>query len=212
MREKVVPIPFLSKEVSAWLYRTTRRVREHPYRASGIVLGVAVSTILYEANVTHKDRIPSPNVNNHLEYELRREPKGVKSMEEGALERSQHQLGVSFVNSQALDDEWRKHNAAVLGRVRELEQLIASTSDSEKREELQRLLDEEKESEKKHGGTTMKVTSGQLYVREPHWNIRNNERNWTILARDQQQQKDHYWYRLERSREDDFARNTYSRL
>ncbi|RNF15612.1 uncharacterized protein Tco025E_05476 [Trypanosoma conorhini] len=211
MREKVVPLPFLGKEVSAWLYRTTRRVREHPYRASGIVLGVAAGTILYEANVTHKDRIPSPNVNNHLEYELLRGPRVAPSVGDDALEASQHQAGVPVVSSQAFDEKRQHYNAAVMGRVKELEQLIASTNDPEKREGLQQLLEEERESEKKHGGTTMKVTSGQLYVREPHWNIRNNERNWTILARDQQQQKDHYWYRLERSREDDFARNTYSR-
>ncbi|RNF04986.1 hypothetical protein TraAM80_04822 [Trypanosoma rangeli] len=210
MREKVVPIPFLGKEVSAWLYRTTRRVREHPYRASGIVLGVAVGSILYEANVTHKDRIPSPNVNNHLEYELLHGARVAQSTRDDVLEEPQHRAGLHVMNSQTLDEKRHNHNTAVMGRVKELERLIANTSDSEKREELQHILDKEREYEKKHGNTTIKVTNGQLYVREPHWNIRNNERNWTILARDQQQQKDHYWYRLERSREDDFARNTYS--
>lgn len=211
MREKVVPIPFLGKEVSAWLYRTTRRVREHPYRAAGLLLGVAVGSVLYEANVTHKDRIPSPNVNNHLEYELRRESndsKAVGSDGAGSLQ-GEDLIG----NSRALESKQPEESSTVvMGHLEKLQRLLAETEDSTKREELQRVIDEEKDFVKKHGGTTMRVTSGQLYVREPHWNIRNNERNWTILARDQQQQKDHYWYRMERSRDDDFARNTYSRV
>ncbi|KEG13986.1 hypothetical protein DQ04_00681100 [Trypanosoma grayi] len=215
MREKVVPIPFLGKEVSAWLYRTTRWVREHPYRAGGIVFAAAAGTVLYEVNVTHKNRIPSPNINNHLEYELRQGPAFATAVEGDtaavAATTTSRQVGVPDAKRQSLSDEVRKHNMAVMGRVEEIERLLVTTEDPEKRTELQRIIDEEKESLKKHGNTTMKVTSGQLYVREPHWNIRNNERNWSILARDQQQQKDHYWYRLERSREDDFARNTYSR-
>ncbi|ORC90488.1 uncharacterized protein TM35_000082860 [Trypanosoma theileri] len=216
MREKVVPIPFLGKEVSAWLYRTTRWVREHPYRATGVVFLAAAGSIFYEVNVTHKNRIPSPNVNNHLEYELRHDSGFMsQAKDDKMMSGVSHQVGVPVVNSKDslnVDEEEQKRTVAmVMGRVEELEKLLSTTEDSEKRAELQRIIDEEKENLKKVGNTTMRVTSGQLYVREPHWGIRNNERNWTILARDQQQQKDHYWYRLERSREDDFARNTYSR-
>ncbi|KAH9578313.1 hypothetical protein LSM04_001814 [Trypanosoma melophagium] len=215
MREKVVPIPFLGKEVSAWLYRTTRWIREHPYRATGVVLAAAAGSILYEVNVTHKNRIPSPNVNNHLEYELRYDSGSKKQAKDDEMATGvSHQVATPVVNSKGslnAGEEKKRGAAVVMGSIEELEKLLKTTEDPEKRAELQRIIDGEKEYLKNFGNTTMRVTNGQLYVREPHWNIRNNERNWTILARDQQQQKDHYWYRLERSREDDFARNTYSR-
>nr|CCC94149.1 conserved hypothetical protein [Trypanosoma congolense IL3000] len=193
MREKVVPIPFLGKEVSAWLYRTTRWVKQHPYRTCGLVLTSAVGCVLYEVNVTHKDRIPSPNVRNHLEYSLRRE---VDSAAQGDCE-SEENLSAQ--------------EASLINHISRLEALLSVTEDEAQRGELQRVIDLEKEKSVKYNNMTMKVTSGQLYVREPHWNIRNNERNWSILSRDHQQQKDHYWYRLERSRDDDFSRNTYMR-
>ncbi|SCU72450.1 uncharacterized protein TEOVI_000402700 [Trypanosoma equiperdum] len=192
MREKVVPIPFLGKEISSWLYRTRRWVQQHPYRTWGIFLASAAATVLYEVNVTHKNRIPSPNVSNHLEYEL------------------QQYTDSSVEGSQVIDDHCHAQRAGSLDHISKLEFLLSTTQDEAKRNELRRIIDMEKEKATKYSNATMKVTSGQLYVREPHWNIRNSERNWSILSRDQQQQKDHYWYRSERSRDDDFSRNTYS--
>ncbi|EPY30973.1 hypothetical protein STCU_03730 [Strigomonas culicis] len=199
MKEKVVPIPFLGKDVSAWLYRTTRWTREHPWKTSGILLACVGGSILYEAQVTHKNRILSPNVNNHLEYQLKQSE---------AL-RAAAGLKEALPDEVAQDaQKLREHSQRT---VLEAEALLAKAKSPEEREALQKLIDAEKQLMSGIHDTTMLVRSGQLLVRAPHWEIRNNERNWSILARDRQQQKDHYWYRAERSKEDDYARNTYSR-
>lgn len=214
MLEKVVPIPFLGKEVSGWLYRTTRWTREHPYKATAILAACIGGSILYEAQVTHKNRMPSPNVNNHLEYQLKeaslweqwfrraRAPQqDMKAEEVAALENAGDML---------TPEEITRQQRMPQRTIADSERLLATTTDAAERQSLEMVIEREKELMKGVNNTTMVVRSGQLEVRAPHWEIRNNERNWSILSRDQQQQKDHYWYRLERSREDDFARNTYS--
>ena len=92
-----------------------------------------------------------------------------------------------------------------------IEELVSAVPEGPKREELRAVLLKKQELDRQAGNSAMVVKSGQLYVRDPHWQIRMNERNWTVLSRDHQQQQDHYWYRSERSRDDDFARNTYTK-
>ncbi|CAJ1011585.1 hypothetical protein Q4I28_006898 [Leishmania naiffi] len=214
MLEKVVPIPFLGKEVSGWLYRTTRWVRKHPYRATSILLACVGSSILYEAQVTHRNRMPSPNVNNHLEYQL----KEASLWERWFRSASTAQRGVKGTQAAALEDpgdmpvpeDVVRQQRLAQRTIADAERLLATTTDPEERQSLKEIIEHEKKLMVGVNNTTMLIRSGQLEVRAPHWEIRNNERNWSILSRDQQQQRDHYWYRLERSREDDFARNTYS--
>ncbi|CAJ1034811.1 hypothetical protein Q4I30_006920 [Leishmania utingensis] len=214
MLEKVVPIPFLGKEVSGWLYRTTRWMRKHPYRATSILLACVGSSILYEAQVTHRNRMPSPNVNNHLEYQL----KEASLWERWFRCASTTQRGVKGTQAAALEDpgdmpvpeDVVRQQRLAQRTIADAERLLATTTDPEERQSLKEIIEHEKKLMVGVNNTTMLIRSGQLEVRAPHWEIRNNERNWSILSRDQQQQRDHYWYRLERSREDDFARNTYS--
>ncbi|CAJ1015380.1 hypothetical protein Q4I32_006930 [Leishmania shawi] len=216
MLEKVVPIPFLGKEVSGWLYRTTRWMRKHPYRATSILLACVGSSILYEAQVTHRNRMPSPNVNNHLEYQL----KEASLWERWLRCASTTQQGVKGTQAAALEDpgdmpvpeDVVRQQRLAQRTIADAERLLATTTNPEERQSLKEIIEHEKKLMVGVNNTTMLIRSGQLEVRAPHWEIRNNERNWSILSRDQQQQRDHYWYRLERSREDDFARNTYSSL
>lgn len=219
MREKVVPIPFLGREVSSWLYRTTRWVNEHPVKSVGIVALCVAGSILYEAQVTHRNRIPSPNVNNHLEYQLRPEqPRwrtflGLSPATAGA-EAEPQGTAAETAEDAATPEEQAKLQAKVIAAQRNMEQakrLLLEETDPVKRAELQAIVDKEAAIMKAGNDTTMIVRSGQLLMRNPHWDLRNSERNWSIMARDQQQQKDHYWYRLDRSRDDDYARNSYSR-
>jgi hypothetical protein len=56
---------------------------------------------------------------------------------------------------------------------------------------------------------TMIIRQQQADERVDHWRIRNAERNWSILLRDHQKQKDSYEYRAMRSQDDDFSRNSY---
>ncbi|KAK7198848.1 hypothetical protein NESM_000850900 [Novymonas esmeraldas] len=215
MLEKVVPIPFLGKEVSGWLYRTSRWTRDHPYRTAAILVACVGGSILYEAQVTHKDRMPSPNVNNHLEYQLKEASlwerwfrrSGAAQREQQAEQTVSHESAGEVPTPAEIARQQRLSQRTIA----DTERLLAATADAEERLALEKIIEHEKKLMEGVNNTTMVVRSGQLDVRAPHWEIRNNERNWSILSRDQQQQKDHYWYRLERSREDDFARNTYSR-
>ncbi len=54
---------------------------------------------------------------------------------------------------------------------------------------------------------TLKLTPEALDQRALVWNVRSNEYNWSILAQDHQLQRDHFWYRTERSRDDDWGRH-----
>ena len=218
MREKVVPIPFLGREVSGWLYRTSRWTREHPYKTAGILCACAAGSILYEAQVTHKDRIPSPNVNNHLEYQLRDASLWERWFRRGPTQRDMRadaapeaEQSLTLEEAPMTDEEIKRQQELSKRTIAYAEALLARTTDPEERASLEKVIEHERKLMEGVNNTTMLVRSGQLAVRAPHWDIRNNERNWSILSRDQQQQKDHYWYRLERSREDDYARNTYSR-
>lgn len=211
-----MPIPFLGKEVSGWLYRTTRWTREHPYKTAAILLACVGGSILYEAQVTHKNRMPSPNVNNHLEYQLKEASLWKRWFRRGGaaqpgVEQGQRAVAHEEAGTLPTPEEVARQQQLSRRTIADAERLLATTTDPEERQALEKVMEHERKIMEGVNNTTMLVRSGQLAVRAPHWEIRNNERNWSVLSRDQQQQKDHYWYRLERSREDDFARNTYSR-
>lgn len=195
MLEKVTPIPFIGKEISGVLYRTSAFLHEHPRKSGLFFVATAAFWIWYEANVVHKDSMPSPNVRNHLEYKLR-----VAEPMHPAEGRAAADAAAATAAAYASGARPRQTEAEILQTV----------TDPAKREELQGVFQREEEVAKANN-TALVVRSGQLHVRQPYWTIRNNERNWSILARDQQQQKDHYWYRMDRSKDDDFARNTYSK-
>jgi hypothetical protein len=105
---------------------------------SALIGGTIVGSLYYNAQVLHKGNVPSPNVSNHLEYQVKPE-------------------------------------------------------------------------EGKRTVQTLRVTPGHLQVRGGHWDVRNNERNWSIMAQDMQKQKDDFGYRSERSRDDDFGRMSEGR-
>ncbi|CAD2217823.1 hypothetical protein AGDE_04812 [Angomonas deanei] len=209
MKEKVIPIPFLGREVSGWLYRTTKWVKANPWKSSGILLACIGGTLVYEAQVTHKNRVPSPNVANHLEYQLKksnelRQKTGV--VQQGADGKA------AVPNSENVSEEFLQRQLDQSKRtLSQAETLLAKSTDPQEQAALKELIEAEKQLMSGINNTTMIVRNGHLVVRAPHWEIRNNERNWNILARDQQQQKDHYWYRMERSKEDDYGRNTFSK-
>lgn len=77
------------------------------------------------------------------------------------------------------------------------------------RKDLLAVIDREEKLAQQMKGRTMLVRNQQLMAREPHWEVRMAERNYSVMSRDQQMQQDHVWYRLDRSRDDDFGRNAY---
>jgi hypothetical protein len=56
-------------------------------------------------------------------------------------------------------------------------------------------------------GARLYVRGSQLDRRENTWALRMQERNWSVLQRDQQRQKDEYAYRKDRSRDNDYNRH-----
>lgn len=186
MIQKVIPLPFLGKHLSAWVYRTSGWLQQNPRKGGLFVFATGAFWIWYETNITRQGKLVSPNVKNHLEYDVKR------------------------VKAEDVDVEALR-NQRVPSGMRDMEEVLSKIEDPQKREEMRKIYLEERAKNGNVEGTAMVVKSGQLLVREPHWQIRTNEINWMIMSRDQQQQKDHFWYRSERSRDDDYARNTYSK-
>lgn len=199
MLEKRIALPFLNKELSQWLYRTSSWLQGNPKKAGCALFLTACGWVWYENNVVRKDQLVSPTVNNHLVYDVKR----VKADDfDRVAADSSNATHLKSIEGSSVPSSSRSLAAA------------SAPSSPEQEEKLQQLRHIEQDDERANitsRGSAMVVKSGQLYVREPHWNIRNNERNWIIMSRDQQQQKDHYWYRTDRSRDDDYARNTYSK-
>ncbi|CUI15314.1 Hypothetical protein, putative [Bodo saltans] len=196
MLEKRIALPFLGKELSQWVYRTSNWLKDNPRKAGAGFVLTACGWVWYENNVVRKDQIVSPNVNNHLVYEVKR----VKAED----------------FDRTVADSTNAAQIKTVGGTLSASPALpvappATPAEAQKLYELRQLQETEAKVATKSKGSAMVVKSGQLYVREPHWNIRNSERNWIIMSRDQQQQKDHYWYRSDRSRDDDYARNTYSK-
>jgi hypothetical protein len=194
MLEKRIALPFLGKELSQWLYRTSNWLKDNPRKAFAGLALTACGWVWYENNVVRKNQIVSPTVNNHLVYEVKR----VKAEDfDRTSADSTNATQIKSAPTSASPDA--------------APSVPATPAEAQKQYELKQIQEAEAKVASHSKGNAMVVKSGQLYVREPHWNIRNSERNWIIMSRDQQQQKDHYWYRSDRSRDDDYARNTYSK-
>ena len=61
-----------------------------------------------------------------------------------------------------------------------------------------------KDQRNKEGTVMLNATNAD--ERDFYWQVRNNERNWSIMHRDMQRQKDSYVYRHARSQDDDYGR------
>eukprot|EP00388_Colpodella_angusta_P003327 GDKJ01011757.1.p1 GENE.GDKJ01011757.1~~GDKJ01011757.1.p1 ORF type:complete len:164 (-),score=12.42 GDKJ01011757.1:125-616(-) len=156
----------------------------------------AAGLVYYDARIRHRDRVVSPNIKNNLEYDtydLRDEKE--RSRVANAVPQSDIDKANSVVQP-------------ITTLETALQKAIREEKDPFLKAEMIRAMELETSKMERVQKSTMMVTSEQLEQREPHWNVRNNERNWSIMARDQQKQKDSYVYRNDRSRDDDFGRNS----
>jgi hypothetical protein len=194
------------------MLRVRNWATDNPRKAWAGLFTIVVGSFLWEARVTHNNRVPSPYANTHLEYELKDQPsttapsglQRVKavSMSNAAVTSSAPHLALP---QSAEEEARRKHRA-------ELAKAASGYTKTEYGDESNGWAAPPNppegspafEESGKH--TTLMVGQGHLQARSVHWNVRNHERNWSILAQDQQKQKDDYHYRLERSRDDDFGR------
>ena len=184
------PLPF-GRHFNEWAYRLHTLYCEHPYRfiCGGALIVAAI--IQYDRVYTFGDVVYSPTLSTNLIYKMRAETIEPRPSSDS------DQSGI-LMNIPPTSDR------VVLDR------LAGQVKTDREREELESL--KQKVAEKNsYAESTMSVSRGQVSVRRPHWGLRMNERNWSVLARDQQHQQDEYWYRAERSREDDFGRNTYGK-
>lgn len=164
--------------------RTMKRLRRHftmyPYRTLAS-MGLVVGAIwYYEVKYVHDNRVYSPA--HSQEYEMASTPE-----ERDARRRVRAQR---VPTPQELAAAAKENGAeSIADRVARLER--------HKKEGKQ---------PKEDDVNTLFVTNGHLQTKEGTWGLRNTERNWSILAQDQFKQKDDYYYRLERSKDDDYGR------
>lgn len=205
-RKKMRSIPFVGAEVSQSIYRTTDWISRNPVKTAGMVAVGGVLSLVYDAKFTHNDRVASNIVGNPLEYDT------YSTTEE---EERRRILGTDAADNSASSPSsaYADVNAPLTDKMRSLtniamEKEIAKQQDPFLKAQMQAAYDIEIEKTARAKHSAMVVTSSQLDAREPHWNLRMNEKNWSIMSRDMQKQKDSYLYRIERSRDDDFGRNT----
>lgn len=157
----------------------------HPFRFSAFCVLFVGAIFYYEANVTHGGRIKS--FSHDHEYQVDTSSEGQQTR------RVKAEKILSPKERQEIEDK--------LQRKRMLEEAKARGEDVDPR------LEAEFTKHRNPGGTLL-VTRGHLQDKESSWNVRNHERNWSILAQDHFKQKDNYMYRLERSKDDDFGRHS----
>eukprot|EP00758_Cryptobia_borreli_P001315 Tbor_TRINITY_DN2130_c0_g1::TRINITY_DN2130_c0_g1_i2::g.5503::m.5503 len=207
---KLRSIPFIGAELSQTIYRTTDKVQRNPIKTCAAVVATGFCCVVYDAVFVHNNRVVSPLVSNHLEYDTYT-TKDEKERKRLLFGSDTKEVDNSVANTEATSSKlpfsfepFQDPHAIVNSA---LEREIAQTTDPFLRAEMQRIYNAEKKSHESIRNSCMLVTDMQLAAREPHWDLRNHERNWSILSRDQQKQKDSYTYRAERSRDDDFGRN-----
>lgn len=191
-------IPFIGADASKSVYQITDYVQRNPMKSFMMGCATIAGLLYYDARVRHRDRVVSPNIKNNLEYDtydIRDEKERARIA--NAVPQSELDKTNSATGSQQ----------PITTIETPLQKAIREEKDPFLKAEMIRAMERETNKMEKTQSSTMMVTSEQLAQREPHWNVRNNERNWSIMARDQQKQKDSYLYRLDRSRDDDFGRN-----
>ena len=156
--------------------------QQKPMRFTGWVIVFFASVFWYEANITHGGRVRSWSHSKN-EYQI-------DDSEEGRKVRRVKAERVVSPREKALMMEAEKNGTS-----------------AEKKKDKPRLAGYEEGGDNfQRPPSTMFVTRGHLQEKENNWNVRNHERNWSILAQDHYKQKDSYAYRLERSKDDDFGR------
>lgn len=199
---KMRSIPFINAEASQSIYRTTDWIQRNPVKSVGIVLAAGVASVIYEAKFSHNDRVPSHIVGNPLEYDTYSTSDESERLRllEGSPSSSEASSSPSDASSR---NEPLHKTLTMVAMEREIEQ----QKDPFLKRQMQASYEAEMRKANRAQSSAMVVTSSQLDAREPHWNLRMNEKNWSIMSRDMQKQKDSYVYRLDRSRDDDFGRN-----
>jgi hypothetical protein len=174
----------MGRRMQASVGHVIKYAEKHPYRFTAYTLLFFGSIFFYEANVTHGGRVKS--FSHEHEYNL-------DISKEGQTARKIKAEKVLSAKEKTVLEERAK-----------LQQQVEEAK--ARGETIDPRLEAEFQKHRNPGGTLL-VTRGHLAEKENSWNVRNHERNWSILAQDHFKQKDSYVYRLERSKDDDFGRH-----
>lgn len=168
-----------------------------PIRFTGWVVVFFASIFWYEANVTHGGRVRSWSHSSN-EYQI-------DDSEEGRnVRRIKAEKVVAVSSNQGASSSSSSSSSTA----------SATTTKTPQPETKSNVKPKPRLAGYEEGGdnfarpsSTLFVTRGHVQEKENNWNVRNHERNWSILAQDHYKQKDSYAYRLERSKDDDFGRH-----
>lgn len=214
MIDKVFALPF-GKVISEWFYRTSNGMSRHPIKSTAVIAACVWAMYEYDRRYTFGDEVHSRVARTQLVYKMK--PRDPSTKKEGATEddgQADFQVVAVTETPSVPDDQRDAHRSDLWGErdlLDSLDKMRGQVRTQIMQDELQQIsVTVEAQNKASFENLTMLVSRSQQAVRRPHWNLRMSERNWSILSRDQQHQQDEYWYRAERSRDDDFSRNTYS--
>ena len=171
--------------MNGWAARQRENIRSNKLRTAALFGSIVAANLLYDRFYTYSDLTPSPELDNALLYRMDT-PDSSPYVKKAKI--------------------WiAKHYTQYLPY--QVQYKYASTKDDIDMEAA--IAKAEKEERTDHRTTSrVYLDSDVLAERDGYWKMRINERNWSRLSRDMQRQEDEYDYRLDRSRDNDFDRQS----
>jgi hypothetical protein len=180
-------VPKPRNKLYGWSQRNKTWMKNHKFTTVAIFFGMLGANFTYDRYTLHGNLTPSPAVDNDLYY------------------RMEVQQGAYWDRVKA----WFQETAVdVLPWLRKT-QYPQSKDDLNMDAEVAKATAEKLHQD--HSRTRMIVTPQQLSERKNYWDVRSNERNWSLVSRDMQRQQDEYAYRMERSKDNDWERHSSRR-
>lgn len=175
----------MQETVKKFAKRQGNLYQQHPWFVRCTVVTI-VGAFLYMDWKRNDETLPYKDPFNHLFYRMR--------------------LGKDARPTGASEEEMRKAGVLIEGKE---EKLIVGDVNAEKPDGTP--LYKQPPPGMRDGNVPFKMSvyAGHLERRENVWDLRGNERNWSIMAQDHQRQLDSFDYRKERSKDDDYARQSF---
>jgi hypothetical protein len=185
--------------------RISNYASEKPYRFSIFALLFVGAIFWYEANVTHGGRVKSFSHNHEYALDTSEEGQKTRRIKAEKVLSPQERLYLQKKEEALLAAAAKNGNTTKTATDKNNDSSSTSSKTSSNADEPR--AHEDQLMQQRYPASTLFVTRGHLQEKESSWNVRNHERNWSIMAQDLFKQKDSYVYRMERSKDDDFGRH-----
>ena len=215
-------------KLSQMFKRQSKIISDHPTAINITAVFFIAAVLYYDYHYSFNGVLPVLNPITHLQYNLRSGaealPTGVPSENFGQLptlaeavrsniqRRVDEEKQVYFLKNHHVTgtDPLHKSEAEIALMGRDMKHPL--TEDGRSADEIHQYnaLRAGIDPQEKVSPLKMNVIAGHLDHRENFWTLRNNERNWSIMAQDRQRQQDCYLYRKERSKDDDYGRQSFT--